>query len=94
MAFQKSLTLPSGVSGNYIRLIAYRWDRNAREANATFLIASHNMPEVERMCDAVYMMRGGAIVDSGSPAELLTRYGRDTMEEVFLDVARRQGVAA
>ena len=71
------------------RLMQYR-----KESGATLLLASHNMPEVERMCDAVYMMRAGAIVDSGSPAELVSRYGRSTMEEVFLDVARRQGVAA
>jgi ABC-2 type transport system ATP-binding protein len=56
---------------------------------ATLLIASHNMPEVERMCNAVLMMRAGRIVDRGSPAELIARYGRRTMEEVFLDVARR-----
>jgi ABC-2 type transport system ATP-binding protein len=56
---------------------------------ATLLIASHNMPEVERMCDTVLMMRAGRIVDTGSPAALIARYGRSTMEEVFLDVARR-----
>jgi ABC-2 type transport system ATP-binding protein len=61
---------------------------------ATLLIASHNMPEVERMCDAVLMMRTGRIVDSGSPAELIARYGRRTMEEVFLDVARSAEAAA
>lgn len=71
------------------RLMQYQ-----KESGATLLLASHNMPEVERMCDAVYMMRAGAIVDSGSPVELVSRYGRSTMEEVFLDVARRQGVAA
>lgn len=38
MAFQKSLTLPSGVSGNYIRCIVFRWDRNAREAEALFAL--------------------------------------------------------
>jgi ABC-2 type transport system ATP-binding protein len=62
----------------------------ARNANATFLIASHNMPEVERLCDQVLMMRAGRIVDRGSPAELLAKYGRATLEEVFLDVARQQ----
>jgi len=60
----------------------------AREANATFLIASHNMPEVERLCDTVVMMRAGRIVDRGSPSELITRYGRGSLEEVFLDIAR------
>ncbi len=61
---------------------------------ATLLLASHNMPEVERMCDAVLMMRAGRIVDSGSPAALIARYGRRTMEEVFLDVARGAESAA
>ena len=62
----------------------------AREADATFLIASHNMLEVERLCDQVLMMRTGRIVDRGSPKALLTKYGRSTLEEVFLDVARER----
>jgi ABC-2 type transport system ATP-binding protein len=65
-----------------------------RRTGATLLIASHNMPEVERMCDAVLMMRAGRIVDVGAPAELIERYGRSTMEEVFLDVARHQAAEA
>lgn len=62
-----------------------------RRSGATLLLASHNMPEVERMCDTVLMMRAGRIVDAGSPAGLIARYGRRTMEEVFLDVARAGG---
>ena len=61
---------------------------------ATILLASHNMAEVERMCDDVIMLKSGAIVDRGAPGELLARYGRDTLEEVFLDIARNRGVAA
>ncbi|HSD44756.1 MAG TPA: ABC transporter ATP-binding protein [Burkholderiales bacterium] len=60
-----------------------------KRTGATLFLASHNMPEVERMCDTVLMMRAGRIVDTGSPAALIARYGRSTMEEVFLDVARR-----
>jgi ABC-2 type transport system ATP-binding protein len=63
-------------------------ERYAKEANATFFIASHNMLEVERLCDNVLMMKQGKIVDTGSPQELIARYGRKTLEEVFLDVAR------
>ncbi len=61
---------------------------------ATILLASHNMAEVERLCDAVLMMKGGRIVDRGTPADLLSRYGRANLEEVFLDIARdrRQAV--
>ena len=54
----------------------------------TMLLASHNMNEVERMCQDVIMLRAGSVVDQGSPIELIGRYGRETMEEVFLDVAR------
>jgi len=63
--------------------------RYAREANATFLIASHNMLEVERLCDSVLMMREGRIVDSGAPKALIAKYGRTTLEDVFLEVARK-----
>jgi ABC-2 type transport system ATP-binding protein len=58
--------------------------------NATFLIASHNMQEVERLCSDVMIMRAGKIVDRGSPTELLTRFGRADLEEVFLDIARNR----
>jgi ABC-2 type transport system ATP-binding protein len=63
-------------------------ERYRREQHAAILLASHNMPEVERLCDDVLMMKAGKIVDQGKPAELIERYGRQNMEEVFLDVAR------
>jgi ABC-2 type transport system ATP-binding protein len=65
-----------------------RLERYRREHHAAILLASHNMPEVERLCDDVLMMKAGKIVDRGKPAELIERYGRQNMEEVFLDVAR------
>jgi ABC-2 type transport system ATP-binding protein len=55
---------------------------------ATMLIASHNMAEVERLCERVIFMKRGRIEDDDTPARLLARYGRQTLEEVFLDVAR------
>jgi ABC-2 type transport system ATP-binding protein len=58
------------------------------ERGATILLASHNMREVERLCDRVIMMRRGEIVDDEAPDKLLARYGRETLEEVFLDIAR------
>ena len=63
-------------------------ERYRREHHAAILLASHNMPEVERLCDDVLMMKAGKIVDRGTPTDLIARYGRQTMEEVFLDVAR------
>lgn len=61
-----------------------------RRSGATILLASHNMTEVERLCDDVLILRAGRLVDSGSPVSLLARYGRDTMEDVFLDIARQR----
>jgi ABC-2 type transport system ATP-binding protein len=58
------------------------------------LLATHNMGEVERMCTDVVMLRGGIVVDRGAPAALIARYGRDTMEQVFLDVARKPDAEA
>lgn len=69
-------------------------ERYRRESGCTILLASHNMAEVERLCESVLMLKQGRIVDSGSPPELLDRYGRDDLEQVFLDIARHGAVAA
>jgi len=61
-----------------------------RAHGATLLLASHNMTEVERLCDRVLIMKAGRIVDEGSPDSLIARHGRETMEEVFLDIARNR----
>ena len=63
-------------------------ERYQHRTGCTMLLASHHMGEVERMCDDVIMLRAGEVVDQGSPRALIERYGRETMEEVFLDVAR------
>ena len=65
-------------------------ERFRAETGCTILLASHNMAEVERLCSQVLMMKEGRIVDRGSPADLLARYGRDDLEEVFLDIARNR----
>ena len=65
-----------------------RLERRRDANNATVLLASHNMSEVERLCDRVLLMKDGRIVDDGAPQALISKYGRHTMEEVFLDVAR------
>ncbi|MHA1113284.1 MAG: ABC transporter ATP-binding protein [Alphaproteobacteria bacterium] len=75
------------------------WVRGYLEAyrsrtGATILLASHNMAEVERMCSFVVMMRDGTIVDRGAPDALIARYGRETLEEVFLQIARAGGASA
>jgi ABC-2 type transport system ATP-binding protein len=67
------------------RLERYRIDHGA-----TVLLASHNMTEVERLCERIIIMKAGRIEDDDTPQRLLARYGRETLEEVFLDVARGQ----
>jgi ABC-2 type transport system ATP-binding protein len=65
-----------------------RLEHYRRVHGVTILLASHNMNEVERLCERVIIMKRGRIEDDDTPARLLARYGRDTLEEVFLDVAR------
>ncbi len=65
------------------KLLDYR-----RGRGATILLASHNMQEVERLADRVLMLERGSIVEDGTPADLLRRFGRANLEEVFLDIVR------
>ncbi len=78
-------------TGDLVRgwLEAYR-----ARSGCTILLASHNMGEVERLCTDVLMLKQGRIVDRGAPDALLARYGRETMEDVFLDIARDRRQAA
>ncbi|HXE17669.1 MAG TPA: ABC transporter ATP-binding protein [Stellaceae bacterium] len=77
-------------TGDWVR--SYLETYRAR-TDATILLASHNMSEVERLCADVMMMKNGRIVDRGSPQALIARYGRATLEQVFLDIARGGDVA-
>jgi ABC-2 type transport system ATP-binding protein len=65
-----------------------RLERYCAERKATVLLASHNMAEVERLCERVIMMKRGKIEDDDTPERLIARYGRSNLEEVFLDIAR------
>ncbi|MBL6457648.1 ABC transporter ATP-binding protein [Belnapia sp. T6] len=72
-------------TGDWVR----SWlERYRAETGCSILLASHNMAEVERLCGHVLMLKGGRMVDSGSPAGLIGKYGRDDLEQVFLDIAR------
>ncbi len=59
-----------------------------QQTGTTVLLASHNMTEVERLCDEVYILKQGRIAARGTPESLLRQYGRQNLEEVFIDVAR------
>ena len=61
---------------------------------AAILLASHNMAEVERLCDRVVIMRRGEVVADDTLPGVLARFDRDSLEEVFLDVARERGQGA
>ena len=61
------------------------------ETHATIMLASHNMSEVERLCDDVILLQAGRVFERGSPRDLIERFGREDMEEVFLDMARGRG---
>ena len=54
----------------------------------TILLASHNMSEVERLCDSIIMMKKGRIIDVGTCGELIKKHGRNNLEETFLKLAR------
>ena len=54
----------------------------------TILLASHNMNEVERLCDSIIMMRKGKIIDRGTCQEIIKKHGRNNLEETFLKLAR------
>ena len=72
-------------TGDWVR----SWlERYRAETGCSILLASHNMAEVERLCGHVLMLKQGRMVDEGSPASLLEKYGRGDLEQVFLDIAR------
>ena len=54
----------------------------------TILLASHNMTEVERLCDSIIMMKNGKIIDKGTCEEIIKKHGRSNLEETFLKLAR------
>jgi len=60
----------------------------------TILLASHNMKEVERLCDTVIMMKQGQIVDRGTCKDLISRHSRDNLEDTFLKIARSKNEMA
>ena len=49
----------------------------------TIILASHNMSEVERLCDSVIMMRKGKIIDEGTCKSLIQKHGRNNLEDTF-----------
>ena len=71
--------------GDFIR--SYIQDYKSKN-KVTILLASHNMGEVERLCDSIIMMKKGKIIDNGTCEELIKKHGRNNLEETFLKLAR------
>ena len=63
-------------------------EKYKEEKKISVLLASHNMDEVKRLCNSVMMMKDGNIVDSGTPEDLIKKYGQKNLEEVFLEIVR------
>jgi len=74
-------------TGDFVRSFLEDYQK---EKEASILLASHNMAEVERLCSSVFMMNSGSIIDQGSPNELIKKHGRKNIEEVFLKLAREK----
>ena len=71
--------------GDYIRTLIEGF---ASKKGATILLASHNMNEVERLCNEVMMMKNGEIIDKGTCNGLIKKHGRKNLEETFLKIVR------
>ena len=73
-------------TGDFIRTFLENYKK---EKKISVLLASHNMEEVKRLCNTILMMKDGVIVDRGTPQNLITKYGRKNLEEVFLEIVRK-----
>ena len=73
--------------GDYVRGVIENF---AAKNGSTILLASHNMNEVDRLCDEVMMMKNGKIIDKGKSLDLINSHGRKNLEEVFLKIARNK----
>ena len=71
--------------GDFVRAFLERYKKNNE---LTILLASHNMKEVERLCNNIVMMKQGKIVDRGTCDDLIKKHGRDNLEDTFLKIAR------
>ena len=77
--------------GDYVRSYVQSYKSKNK---VTILLASHNMAEVERLCDSVIMMKKGKIIDQGTSKEIINRHGRANLEETFLKIVRREDEVA
>jgi len=77
--------------GDYVRSYVQSYKSKNK---VTILLASHNMAEVERLCDSIIMMKKGKIIDQGTSKEIINRHGRTNLEETFLKIVRSKDEVA
>ena len=71
--------------GDFVREYIEKYKKNNE---LTILLASHNMKEVERLCNKIVMMKKGEVVDIGTCDQLIKKHGRQNLEDTFLKIAR------
>ena len=72
-------------TGDYVRSYLENYKKKNK---LTMLLASHNMNEVERLCDTIIMMKKGKIIDEGTCEQIIKKHGRENLEQTFLKLAR------
>ena len=77
--------------GDFVREYIEKYKKNN---DLTILLASHNMKEVERLCNKIVMMKKGEVVDSGTCDQLIKKHGRQNLEDTFLKIARSKDEVA
>jgi len=70
------------ISAQQIRRVV----RDSTKAGTTVIVSSHNMLEVELICDRIALVNAGKLVELGTPSELKYRYGAANIEDVFVRV--------
>lgn len=62
--------------------------RIQRERGIAILYTSHNMRDIEEVCDRVIFMHKGKVVTEGTPAEVVSGFRENSMENVFIRIVR------
>ena len=88
--YEVAKLIPFGRVTSYGAIAKYLGTARSARMVGWAMNASHNMEEVKRLCDSVLMMKGGTIVDSGTPEHLIRKHGRKNLEEVFLELVRNK----
>ena len=68
--------------------------RIQRERGTTMIYTSHNMRDVEEVCDRVLFMHKGRIIAEGTPKQVVDKFQQRSLEDVFISVARGGDVLA